>query len=688
MRYNRIKLFRRRGLMSHRADFLHSKETSAIHRAHKRRRLWPVFLLIIVGVVLWWVILVGIFAWQLTYAGLDSRDALLRAKDSAIALNFDQASYELAVASERLQFSEGRLKILRSLVFIPWVKEQLVAGETLVHSGRTLLPILSDVVDVGSELVRLSGFSSQEITDIFKGVDPSTSFEELSPSAKQAILLRLSTTAEDLVVSKERISLARQELARLRTDSVAAPIVDVLLPIEEKLASAEEAAGTFSIAARLLPELAGVGTPKNLLLLFLNNAELRPGGGFIGTYGTVIVHNGDFLETKTQDVYKLDDAAAPFVSTQPPEVLRKYLGSERWFFRDSNWSPDFSVSAQQSQKLFQQESAALPEDIRENIQPQIKPDMIVGFTPDFAAALLNITGPIEAGGQVFTADNFFQTLEHRVEFDFAKYGDSYNDRKAIVSELVEQMKKKLFQLDSARWVEVLEALEKSLSSKQLVFYSNNPSIQEVLEKSDWAGRVIPETSDQLMVVDANLASLKTDPKVSRDISYSVFYNSSKQLIARTAIRYKHNGAFTKLTTRYRSYTRVYAPLGSELIRVTGSLANDKTQNPGLIPYSPDTAVDLGMTSFGAFVAIEPGETRELVFEYVLPQSVAKNLEANSYSLEVFKQVGADDHSLTLNLDFDKKLASASPAEVKEAWGDDVYNIEKVLDRDLIFRIGL
>ncbi len=674
--------------MAHRSDFLHSTESHVVHRAHKRRRLWPIFVLILVSFLLWWLALVGIFVGQLTYAGLDSRDALLRAKDNAVALNFDKAGYELAVATERLQFAEGRLRILRSLVFIPWVKEQIAAGEALVHSGRTLLPILSDVVDVGSELVRLSGFSSQEITDIFQGVDPSTSFEELSPAAKQAILLRLSTTAEDLLISKERISLARQELARLRTDAIAAPIIEVLLPIEEKLAAAEEAAGTFSIAARLLPELAGVGTPKNLLLLFLNNAELRPGGGFIGTYGTVTVHNGDFLETQTQDVYKLDDAAAPFVSAEPPEILRKYLGSDRWFFRDSNWSPDFSVSAKQSQTLFKQESAALPEDIRSGIQPLFKPDMIVGFTPDFAASLLNITGPIDAGGQTFTAGNLFETLEHRVEFDFAKYGDSYNDRKAIMAELVEQVKKKLFQLDSARWIEVMNALETSLSSKQVVFYSNNPSIQEVLENSEWAGRVLPKTTDQLMVVDANLASLKTDPVVDRNISYSIFYNSSNQLIARTAIKYTHNGTFTKLTTRYRSYTRVYAPLGSELIRVTGSLANDKTQNPGLVPYKPDTAEDLGMTSFGAFVAIEPGETRELVFEYVLPDSVTASLVAGAYSLEVFKQVGADSHSLTLNLDFGKKIASAAPAEEKEDWGDSAYHIEKVLDQDLNFSVGL
>lgn len=673
--------------MAHRSAFLHTTEPHALHRAHKRRRVLKMVFLVFGFVGIWYGVLMAIFGWQLVYAGLDGRDALERAKQQALSLQFDAAAHELAVADGRLRFAEGRLQILQTLTFIPWVRTQIAAGETLVHSGRALLPILTDVVTVGSEIVRLSGFSPGELQDVFAEIDPGSSLEDISPETRRAILLRLSTTAEDILVSRERISLVRKELQRLRQDAIAGPIVDVLLPIEEKLSMAEEAAGTFAVASRLLPELAGLGKPTNILLLFLNNAELRPGGGFIGTYGTLSVKDGDIVDVATHDVYDLDNPAAPFVVEVPPEPLRKYLGSDRWFFRDGNWSPDFAVSSVHVQQLFQQEVASLSPELQASVQPSFTPQVIIGFTPSLASALLEITGPISAGGQTFTAENLFETLEERVEFGFARYGDTYDERKAVVGELTEALKKKLFQLDSSRWIEVLHVIETALREKQLVLYSNTTTTQDILEVSGWAGRVVPETVDQLMVVDANLASLKTDPVLDRTISYETFFNSSHELIGRTTIHYAHRGQFTKTTTRYRSYTRVYAPLGSELIRVTGSLANDRTQNPNGIPYVPDVAEDLGMTSFGAFVAIEPGESRDLVFEYLLPTQVTEAIEKGTYSLEVFKQVGAKDHALTLQLDFDKKLASASPSEDRSKWGDDAYSIQTTLDQDRSFKIG-
>ncbi|HLD35070.1 MAG TPA: hypothetical protein VJB62_04365, partial [Patescibacteria group bacterium] len=41
----------------------------------------------------------------------------------------------------------------------------------------------------------------------------------------------------------------------------------------------------------------------------------------------------------------LDNMAPSFVSA-PPDALRTYLGIDKWSFRDSNWSPDFAISAQ------------------------------------------------------------------------------------------------------------------------------------------------------------------------------------------------------------------------------------------------------------------------------------------------------------------------------------------------------
>jgi len=44
--------------------------------------------------------------------------------------------------------------------------------------------------------------------------------------------------------------------------------------------------------------------------------------------------------------------------------------------------------------------------------------------------------------------------------------------------------------------------------------------------------------------------------------------------------------------------------------------------------------------------------------------------------------------LTLDLDFDKTVASASPAENRHEWGDDRYHLNTKLSQDLRIEVGL
>jgi hypothetical protein len=191
--------------------------------------------------------------------------------------------------------------------------------------------------------------------------------------------------------------------------------------------------------------------------------------------------------------------------------------------------------------------------------------------------------------------------------------------------------------------------------------------------------------DVLMVVDANMASLKSDPVVERSIAYSIAPSGSGYR-ATAAITYKHTGSFDWKTSRYRTYTRLYVPAGTQLISVDGSLANDAIRNPSGAAGEVTTASELGLTSFGTFTSIEPGQSRTLTFVYTLPQSVADAINSGAYTLEILKQIGADPRDVTLNLDFNKNLSDASPAENSSQWGDDVYHLETALDQDVSFRV--
>ena len=77
-----------------------------------------------------------------------------------------------------------------------------------------------------------------------------------------------------------------------------------------------------------------------------------------------------------------------------------------------------------------------------------------------------------------------------------------------------------------------------------------------------------------------------------------------------------------------------------------------------------------------------------MFEYELAPSVKQAIADGSYDLTVLKQLGARDYPLTLQLDFDKKVANAQPAEERGQWGDDLYRLNTILDQDHVFSVSL
>jgi hypothetical protein len=436
-----------------------------------------------------------------------------------------------------------------------------------------------------------------------------------------------------------------------------------------------------------MPSFAGLEREQNVLMLFLNNTEMRPGGGFIGSYGIATFDSAELVNLETHGVMNIDQPANEFHNTTPPEAIQKYLTNDTWFFRDSNWSPDFAVSCEQGLQLFYNETAGAPEGTVLT-QPYKTFDAVVGLTPTFVSELMKIAGPIELDGQVFNSENITETLEYAVEYGFQDSGIPYEQRKEIIGELATILKDRLFDLPADQWAQVFATVGQALENKQVVIYSPDSTIHQVIANKDWAGRVFPGETDTLMVVDANLASLKTDPAVERTIDYSIVPELDGGYRARVDITYDHQGEFDWKTSRYRTYTRVYVPLGSELISSEGSLANDKLKNPDLNPGTVDVTEELDLTVFGTFTSIEPGEIRTLSFEYKLPDSVAEAIDQDMYQLDLIKQIGAANHNLNLELDFDKTIKAAYPGEEPDQYGDDLYRLSTKLDQDIQVTIEL
>ncbi len=309
-------------------------------------------------------------------------------------------------------------------------------------------------------------------------------------------------------------------------------------------------------------------------------------------------------------------------------------------------------------------------------------DGLIGFTPDFASDLLGLVGPQKIGEHVFSQENLYELLQYEVEQGFAERGIPFEQRKEILGKLIEQVARVLVALPLQDWDELGGLIERNFREKQLMVYDRGP-LQVFLEEQGWAGRIEPGLGDFFLVVDANLGSLKSDPVVKRSIDYRLEPRENGWE-ATVKIQYRHEGRFDWKTTRYRTYTRLYVPRGSRLIRVTGHLRDDKLKNPA----QEIGQVEVSEEFFGAFLAVEPGQERDLSFTYQLPDWIGQMIsEQKIYSLKVSKQLGSAAHNLTLDLDFGKRVRSAAPAEESAEFNDHRYRLQTNLTEDRNFLIN-
>jgi hypothetical protein len=313
------------------------------------------------------------------------------------------------------------------------------------------------------------------------------------------------------------------------------------------------------------------------------------------------------------------------------------------------------------------------------------PRTFIALEPAFFASLLKLTGPITTDGLTFTSENFFDTLEYQVEVGWHQQGIPVDKRKEIISRIGDQIRAKVFAMPAGRWPEILDLVTQALARKQILISSLDPDLQKVLDSRDWSGRAKPTQGDFLWVVDANLAALKTDGVMAKSVRYSLDAADPAGPKATVTLSYRNDApGFTQFQyTRYRTYTRIYVPEGSQLISSNGAMQDDLNKTGGrFVPGTVDVMKDLGKTVFGAFWSVEPGKTGELSFTYRLPKDVSDQIASGKYRLDWPKQAGVDGSRLTLDLLFGKNIESALPPEDTSKWGDGryEYQTDSLIDR--------
>jgi hypothetical protein len=353
---------------------------------------------------------------------------------------------------------------------------------------------------------------------------------------------------------------------------------------------------------------------ETFLVLFQNNMELRPGGGYLGSFGIIKIKNGHVTLSGTEDLANFDKQVPDGIA--PPYPLNEALGIESWKMRDSNWSPDFPANAKKAEEFYRLGGG------QENL------DGVAAINTGVLASFLKATGPVRLAGYpgTYDSENAILTLEYQVEEGYAQQGIDKGNRKSVMNALAETIMKKVLALNASQKINLAKIILADLDEKDIQLYFADPSLEAAAEKAGWAGVVDRNwNNDYLMAVDANLDSFKSDYYVKRSFDYTVDLSGTAPK-ADLKITYVHTAKLADWMTRnYLTYLRVYAPQNSVLTGASG-LNNVRT------------GTELGKTYFGALVKVPIGQTRTVELQYALP----KNITASDYDLLIQKESGLEN----------------------------------------------
>jgi len=405
------------------------------------------------------------------------------------------------------------------------------------------------------------------------------------------------------------------------------------------------------------------------LVLFQNNMELRPTGGFIGSYGLLTFENGKIADFQIYDVYAADGQLKGHV--EPPLPIRKYLNQPNWFLRDSNFDPDFALSANQAIWFLEKETGQ-------------KADGVIGINLNLLLQLLRVIGPItlpDFNNEIITSDNFYFKTQSYAQKDFFPGSSAKKD---FLSSLTKAMEMKLTAREGIRYLDILISLKNSLEEKNILLYSTDENIQKEIEKAGWAGRISVVSCldnfskcfpDYLSVNEANFGVNKANYFIAKSTAVEKRFSVNGDIVSTVTISYENKSLPNLLTaSHYLNYLRFFVPNGSRLMGATFNGKFIAPDNIETVLYASDK------TSFGFLVDILPDSQAIVKVSYLSPKQMTK--EGSAYQLFFQKQGGDKNSPLIISIVYPTEILM-KPLNFKSTAGRDqeiYYTTDTSVDR--------
>lgn len=584
---------------------------------------------------------------QAAYAGLLLAGSAAAQSDFAgSSQNFSQARSSLEQAQNELNQA---LATSRHVLTYADVTGTLRSGEEILNLGQAL----SQAGELVSQALAMLTVSTSPLDHSF--------------------MTSLQRSEQPLTTASEALDRANAALGHIASPLLPAEIKQDVSTLKQSVPKINQALKTFLNNRGLLLNLLGADHAKQYLLLFANNSELRPAGGFIGSIAVVNIDQGKVEKIDVQTVYDPDGQLKQFIA--PPDPLLPI--TNRWYMRDANWFVDYSVSARKVANFFEKEGGSTV-------------DGVVTITPAVIQELLHITGPIEvpAYNVTVTADNFMEITQGQVTYEYDK---QVNRPKQFLADLTPLLLNHLFIGDQKSSLAVVNGLEQAVRQKDLLLYFRDQSAQQLLEAAHWAGKFPLKEPGFFSVNNANIGGHKSDQFIEQEIDYRGKLLDNGDLDVTATIRRTHHGPQEALDYPYPPgedpakkdniiYQRVFVPIGAQLIEAEGFTPGGQVPHtvepePDLkLQPDPDVAVwqrgqimhdsgtmigqEADYAFFANWMITRPGQTSIGLYHYVVPGAFTIGGlfdPAQQLTTYIAKQAGDKRTTVRVSLDLPEQV---------------------------------
>lgn len=447
--------------------------------------------------------------------------------------------------------------------------------------------------------------------------------------------------------AKNYLSLAEADLSGVDANMFPGKIKMKINDYQEYVGATKEALNSGFTVVSELPQILGVNGESKYIFWFQNSNEIRPTGGFIGSYGVLTLDKGKIKNFVIDDIYNPDGQIdIRKISVTPPDPIKTFLKENVLHLRNSNWDPDFPKST----KMF--------DDLYFKVTGETV-DGYVALDLDFVKNILNVTGPVFLApyNEDISSSNLYERAQYYSGFD---YKEGSTDKKSFLTVLGSKLLEKLFALKRENYPQLMNEIGKSLDERHLMIYFTNNPLDELLKQKKWDGSLVDTTGDYLYVVNTNLGGTKANYYVKNKMTYEVNSLTRDGLLrANLYLDYTHTADDNAWPGGpYKDYVRVISQNGSKL---TGAK----------IVYNSGSEIDIykdiiiskegNYNSFETSFEIDPKETARLLISYDLPVGLSITKDQGKYNLVWQKQPGtsSDEYYFIFNPPFGTKIGGKS-----------------------------